>query len=298
MRQNKVFSRDDVKNSWFCSYMDKYICIDNFDAKDNPKVGNMAEFYNADYTIVTVVLQGSINYIVNGINVKVKANDYFVVMPCSTLQLLESKATYFSLLIKSHIMADIYGHVNIPYSLKQNCFTFHHHHFTPENIDLLKTVYLQQKREICRPDFPLKEYNLRAFTVIYLAQLYTILADNEEIKHMPETRQYKMFLQFLDVLDDNYKEERSVQFYADKLQITSKYLSSITSIFTGEPASVVIDQYVVYRIKILLYGSNANIKEISAKLKFPTQSFFGRYFKRVAGMSPREYMNQFNKKLI
>ena len=47
------------------------------------------------------------------------------------------------------------------------------------------------------------------------------------------------------------------------------------------------------------YVSRRNIKsvkEISKSLNFQSQSFFGRYFKRITGMSPREYINKYSIK--
>jgi len=41
--------------------------------------------------------------------------------------------------------------------------------------------------------------------------------------------------------------------------------------------------------KALLKSTNMTIQQISDELHFPSQSFFGKYFKRLAGVSPREY---------
>jgi AraC-like DNA-binding protein len=66
----------------------------------------------------------------------------------------------------------------------------------------------------------------------------------------------------------------------------------ISQASVGESASVVINYYVTFRIKQLLYRGQLSVKQISEMLNFPTQSFFGRYFKRVVGISPRQYMKQ------
>jgi len=41
--------------------------------------------------------------------------------------------------------------------------------------------------------------------------------------------------------------------------------------------------------KALLKSTNKTVEQISDELNFPSQSFFGKYFKRVTGMSPKEY---------
>ena len=117
----------------------------------------------------------------------------------------------------------------------------------------------------------------------------------EEIKHYKDTKQEFIFKKFLDLLDSNYTTSRSVNFYAEKLGITPKYLSSTTIAFTGISASRIIDNFVVFQIKLQLFSNIKSVKEISKNLNFQSQSFFGRYFKRITGMSPREYICKYLK---
>ncbi|MDR0368520.1 MAG: helix-turn-helix domain-containing protein, partial [Bacteroidales bacterium] len=50
-----------------------------------------------------------------------------------------------------------------------------------------------------------------------------------------------------------------------------------------------IDNYVVLEAKALLKSTNMTVQQISDELNFPSQSFFGKYFHRVVGVSPKEY---------
>jgi AraC-like DNA-binding protein len=50
-----------------------------------------------------------------------------------------------------------------------------------------------------------------------------------------------------------------------------------------------IEGYMILEIKALLKSTNMTIQQISDELDFPSQSFFGKYFKRLTGMSPKEY---------
>jgi AraC-like DNA-binding protein len=122
------------------------------------------------------------------------------------------------------------------------------------------------------------------------------LEDNKEINHYKNTRQEQIFKKFLDMLDVNYANQRSVNYYANSLNITPKYLSSTTMAFTGLPASKIIDNFVVFQIKQQLYINKKSVKTISKELNFQSQSFFGRYFKRITGYSPREYINTHSTK--
>lgn len=81
---------------------------------------------------------------------------------------------------------------------------------------------------------------------------------------------------------------RSVRylFYADRLCISTKYLTGICrSITNGASAKQIIDQHVILEIKVLLQSTELSMQEIADRLGFPDQSYLGRYFKRYEGMS-------------
>jgi len=94
---------------------------------------------------------------------------------------------------------------------------------------------------------------------------------------------------FLNLVQIYYKEERGLEFYAGKLCITSKHLSRVIREAGGKSANELIDEHVALEAKALLKSTNMTIEQISDELNFPSQSFFGKYFKRVTGMSPKEY---------
>jgi len=94
---------------------------------------------------------------------------------------------------------------------------------------------------------------------------------------------------FLDFVQTNYKEHRGLEFYADKLCLTPKYLSKVIRDTSGSSANEWIDNYVILDARALLKSTNMTIQQISDELNFPSQSFFGKYFKRHVGVSPKEY---------
>jgi len=58
---------------------------------------------------------------------------------------------------------------------------------------------------------------------------------------------------------------------------------------SGKTASDWIDNFVLLEAKIMLKSTNLTIQQISQELNFPSQTFFGKYFKRLSGVSPKEY---------
>lgn len=97
------------------------------------------------------------------------------------------------------------------------------------------------------------------------------------------------FNAFIEELSRNYMQERSVGFYAERLHLTPKYLTTLLRTTTGRTATDWIDEYVILEAKNLLKYSSMNIQEIAYYLHFPNQSFFGKYFKQHTGMTPSAY---------
>lgn len=103
------------------------------------------------------------------------------------------------------------------------------------------------------------------------------------------SRNEEIFFNFIKLLEHNFRQERSVQYYADKLCITPKHLSTVVKTVSGRTAGSWIDGYVILAAKVMLRSSANTIQEVSVALNFPNQSFFGKFFKQHVGVSPREY---------
>ena len=94
---------------------------------------------------------------------------------------------------------------------------------------------------------------------------------------------------FLELVQQYYRQERLIQFYAAKLCITPKYLSKLVKEHTGRAAADWIEQHVILEARAMLQSSDLSIQQIATSLNFPNQSFFGKYFKRATGVSPKQY---------
>lgn len=131
---------------------------------------------------------------------------------------------------------------------------------------------------------------LIAATIYKVGDILThYLTEHPEVDSPIHNRAEEYFRQFTELLDEHYKHERSVGFYARQLCITPKYLTTLIKRISGKSVSEWIDNYVILEAKTLLKYSNMSVQEIAYYLNFPNQSFFGSYFKRNAGMSPSQY---------
>jgi AraC-like DNA-binding protein len=111
-----------------------------------------------------------------------------------------------------------------------------------------------------------------------------ILSGNEQL-----SKQNVLLDRFMNLVQENFREHRDIGFYAEHLCLTPKYLSKIIRDSSGTSAGEWIDNYVALEAKALLKSTNMTIQQISDELNFPSQSFFGKYFKRIVGVSPKEY---------
>lgn len=100
------------------------------------------------------------------------------------------------------------------------------------------------------------------------------------------------------IIDDLYdltwkyiNEHRTVKFYAQKLNLTPQYLTTLVKNETGKSVLQWIDYVFIIRAKTALKSSNSSIKEISNEFHFIDVSSFCRYFRRITGVSPKEFRN-------
>jgi YesN/AraC family two-component response regulator len=143
------------------------------------------------------------------------------------------------------------------------------------------------KRVIQVDDHP---YRLEVVRHLTLAFFYGVVVDFHKLDDARKKTQSEVFFEkFLHLVQTHFKSERGLEFYADKLCVTPKHLSKVIKATSEKPANDWIDEHVTLEAKALIKSTNMTVEQISEALNFPSQSFFGKYFKRITGMSPREY---------
>lgn len=96
---------------------------------------------------------------------------------------------------------------------------------------------------------------------------------------------------FIKIVQEKFKTERFLEYYANELGVTPKHLSRTIKAQTGYSAASWIERFLILEAKILLKSTNLTVQQISDSLSFPSQSFFGKYFKKNVGLSPKAYRN-------
>lgn len=146
-------------------------------------------------------------------------------------------------------------------------------------LNLLKSRYEANAQSI------IIRFILSAFTL----ELNRIFTAREKSDRSKISRQEDILWKFLTLLKQYHKEERTVNFYADKMCISPKHLSSVIKQMSHKTAHEIIADFVTMTAKRLLKTTTMSIQEISDELNFANQSFFGKFFKQNTGQSPSAY---------
>lgn len=181
------------------------------------------------------------------------------------------------------------------------------------SLQLERTVYSSLREDRCRQDTPvvtniingmfglLKVYfdqsECTCISQLVLCQLKAFfIGFHEYLQRNPqyrpdEVKSYRvreLFNRFMMLLEKDYKISRDVNYYAEKMNISSKYLTNIVSQVTGHTPKTIIDQYVILQLKMHLKRTTQSIKEMAWEFHFADVSFFCRYFKKHTGLTPQQ----------
>lgn len=143
---------------------------------------------------------------------------------------------------------------------------------------------------------PSSSYHSEIMQSILQAMMYetlsyldgVVVSENERFVRQGEI----LFRRFVDLLVESKVKSRFVYYYADKLNVSTKYLSAVCKQVSGKTAGDIIDEFVMKDIIRMLKYSDKSIKEIALELDFPNISFFGKYVKAHLGVSPKAYRRQ------
>lgn len=256
--------------------------------------------FKADVTTCIIYIQGSVHFRINMKEYRAEA-PCMIIMPYNAI--IETLEKSDDLVTRTIIMSRTF--TDSLFSTQANISPLQVHITNNPIIDLkggeecLINYYSMLKNLICRSQSP---YRLEAAKHLTLALFYAYTGQ-KHVENTPENgsahkheRKDEIFDEFLELLRQNYKLERELTFYASKMCLTPKYLSKAVKDATGKSAAEWIDEYVITESKALLYSTNQTIQQIADSLGFESQSLFGKYFKRVTGISPRAYRQQISDK--
>jgi AraC-like DNA-binding protein len=217
------------------------------------------------------------------------ANDFFIILPEQAVQYVRRSDDFSALIITmsqrfvENLELNIKDVISVFLYLRENPVV----HLNDEEMALLLNYYYTIKRAVQQVHNP---HRLEMVRLLSQAFFYGINDfDQLRQKNAATNKKDELFNSFYRLVLQHYKTSREVGFYADKLCLAPKYLSAVIKETTGKSAFEWINDYVLLEAKSLLKSTNMTIQQISDELNFPNQSVFGKYFKRLVGMPPKEY---------
>ena len=103
---------------------------------------------------------------------------------------------------------------------------------------------------------------------------------------------YKLFRELKIAIENYYKEEHSVQFYADMLNVQPRALNTVSRKYAERSTGEIIQERLLLEAQRILYHEDKRVKEICYELGFDDPAYFTRFFKKHTGLAPQFYKEQ------
>lgn len=240
--------------------------------------------------VIVLVLQGKASVNINGNRYEARPNDLYIGTPNNIVEngLASLDFKSYSICVSTDYvrrilpLADNSWDVKLLFEKNPLCS------LQPEEV----RTFCQYYDLLCAKTQQPSPTQKKVIDALMLAFVYDMQgALNRVAQHTPRpfTAGETLFKRFIELLGSSYPKPRSVAYYADRLNVTSKYLSSVCRLAGKQRASDLIDQYVLKDIEYQMKHTQKSIKEICNELEFPNLSFFGRYVKKHLGLSPKAY---------
>lgn len=244
--------------------------------------------------VIMFVRSGRVEMTVNSVDYVLQQNDMFVVSPNFVLDkfnasvLADVCGLCFSVDCATETSASFSNRADVLLHLSVSP----HLHATHAAIENMSGYVELLKRKFMEADNDLNEKIISALVdAAFNEMVGSISADADDI-FGGYTSADTIFRNFLTLLDATKPRGRRVDEYAEKLQISPKYLSTVCRRKSGMTAIQVINKTVLADAINELRNDNKSIRDVAMELGFPNQSFFGTFMKKHTGLSPLQFRNR------
>lgn len=226
----------------------------------------------------------------NLMGIEAKAPCMSILLPNQILEFTESSEDLEGMVV---LMSERFTdrlNIKVDFDLMQ---TFQSQRVIPLNEEALATMlqFCEMVKRLSQfPDHPfLMETAVNLTRAFFFGAGYFFHQRPEVVTH---SRGEQLVDGFLKLVQMHCRQERQLDFYAQELCISSKYLAAIVKTVTGKTAGDWIEDYVMLEAKAMLTNTDMTISQISDHLHFPDTSTFGKYFRRHTGLSPKDFKKQ------
>ena len=102
-------------------------------------------------------------------------------------------------------------------------------------------------------------------------------------------RSSELYNQFISQVNNFCRTYSDVHFYADQLNVSSRYLAQVTRRISGKTPKAIIDEYIVKEIERELSTTTHTVQEIANTFGFSSQAHLTKFFKKMRGVTPSAF---------
>jgi AraC-like DNA-binding protein len=257
-----------------------------FSIKEFVSATDYREPHKLDHAIIVICTSGKCSMRVNLVEYNVDSPRLLNLMPGQIVQSLSCSEDFAGYAISlSKRFVDM---INLP-GWQHHYMEMYNNPLTSIDGDRLMAVrifYAILYRAAANDKNP---FRLQVIENLIRVFYYGGISSFENVESSQSKYKNSVVAKFLELVQTHYREQRLISFYASELCITPKYLSKLVKEHTGRSAGEWIESHVILEARAMLQSSDMTIQQIAAYLHFPNQSFFGKYFKRATGVSPKMY---------
>ena len=262
-------------------------------------ISSFPAIFHSPYVVsgvgIVVCEQGQFTFVLNQHTLQAQAGETLFIPEGVSFQVLEESADLLVhfLLYQVEPIRDILGNQVVAMYLysqlvPEPCYVWQ----TGEEEEVLR--YMTQLDATLHQEDPFRLYEQKLLLLALthrLCSLYNrkLVTNQDAVGHRNE-----VFLRLIQLIEQYYVHERGVEFYADKLCLSPKYLSALSKSICGYTVQELVFKSIIRKSISLLKNTQKNIQEISDYFNFPNASYFGTFFKKQMGMSPQQYRKNFN----
>lgn len=269
--------------------------MDNFSVLDREEFLNQTvenKRLKKDLIQTIFIRKGNLIISQNDHEIKLKQHDVFFPEPNKSYQIISKSIDLelLSLVLTKKILdtsiIDLSGYEYNQFFASNK---INNYHFNEVEFSSLVELLLQLQKRLHEKSTKFVRYiqfNL-FYAIVYTT--FSELSKQQPIVLREVSRKDEIVKLFLTDLNEHYTENREAKFYADKLNITVRYLTECCKSITGRTTKELISSVVIRQAKILLSETTQTISEISNELNFSDQYSFGNFFKKQLKISPTQF---------
>ena len=291
---SKEYSKIEFKNE---NVVDAYFDIVRFEdiLKKNPVAHSQFEYHQVLFYGILLFTEGKGTYSNNFVDFDFEKGTLFTIRKDNIHKFYKCKAKGVLLIFKEDF---IFSHSN-KFEASKNLLLFNELLASPK-VQLSSKEFNEVVMFINQANTEYLEVNdsqsiiiVKCLFQIILTKLFRIKSKDAAAFEM--SGYLPLFLDFQQLVEENCFESRNVNFYANRMNVTTRTLNNITNKIIHMSAKKFINEMFIIRSKRLIINSNESFTEMAYKVGFDDPSNFFKYFTKHAGLSPSRFRDSMSE---